>query len=130
MITVIAIDQQYDGHARDVAAKAISVGGLGRFVIVVDCDIDPTNEQDVLWAVATRCDPMDAVEIVRNCRSTVLDPLIPPEKKSLAGQPNSARAVLSACRPFSWRDRFPIVNRFGDEMRRAAERKWAAHFGK
>ena len=130
MITVIAIDQQYDGHARDVAAKAISVGGLGRFVIVVDSDIDPTNEQDVLWAVATRCDPMDAVEIVRNCRSTVLDPLIPPEKKSLAGQPNSARAVLSACRPFSWRDRFPIVNRFGDEMRRAAERKWAVHFGK
>jgi 4-hydroxy-3-polyprenylbenzoate decarboxylase len=130
MITVVAIDQQYEGHAKDVASKAIAVGGLGRFIIVVDSDIDPTNEQDVLWAVATRCDPMDAVDIVRNCRSTVLDPLIPPEKKSLAGQPNSARAVLNACRPFSWHDRFPIVNRFSDEKRREVARKWAADLAK
>jgi len=35
-----------------------------------------------------------------------------------------------ACRPFSWRERFPIVNRFGEEMRRAVERKWAADLAK
>ncbi|MBI4526256.1 MAG: UbiD family decarboxylase [Deltaproteobacteria bacterium] len=128
LLTVIAVDQQYEGHGKDVAAAAISVGGLGRFIIVVDSDIDPTNEQEVLWAVATRCDPLDAVEIVRNCRSTILDPLIPPEKKNLAGQPNSARAVLLACRPFSWRSRFPVVNRFSDEIRRAVGRKWADQF--
>jgi len=130
LITVIAIDQQYEGHAKDVAAAAISAGGLGRFVIVVDSDVDPTDEQEVLWAVATRCDPQDSIDIVRNCRSTVLDPLIPLEKKSLAGQPNSARAVLVACRPFAWRDRFPIVNRFSEEVRRVAERKWAADLSK
>jgi 4-hydroxy-3-polyprenylbenzoate decarboxylase len=130
MLTVIAIDQQYENQARDVANVAIQVGGLGRFIIVVDSDIDPSNEQEVLWALATRCDPQHAVEIVRNCRSTILDPLIAPEKKDLAGQPNSSRAVLVACRPYSWRERFPIVNRFDDEMRRAVERKWAADLPK
>jgi len=130
MLTVIAIDQQYENHAKDVANAAIQVGGLGRFIVVVDSDIDPTNEQEVLWALATRCEPQDAVEIVRNCRSTILDPLIAPEKKDLAGQPNSSRAVLVACRPYSWRERFPTVNRFGDEMRRAVERKWAADLPK
>jgi 4-hydroxy-3-polyprenylbenzoate decarboxylase len=127
-ITVVAIDQQYEGHAKDVASTAIAVGGLGRFVIVVDDDIDPSNEQEVLWALATRCEPQDAVEVVRNCRSTILDPLIPPEKKSLAGQPNSSRAILLACRPFAWRDRFPMVNRFGEEIRRNVREKWAAYF--
>jgi UbiD family decarboxylase len=130
MLTVIAIDQQYENHAKDVANAAIQVGGLGRFIVVVDSDIDPTNDQEVLWALATRCEPQDAIDIVRNCRSTILDPLIAPEKKDLAGQPNSSRAMLIACRPYSWRERFPTVNRFGDEMRRAVERKWAADLPK
>jgi 4-hydroxy-3-polyprenylbenzoate decarboxylase len=130
MLTVIAIDQQYENHARDVANAAIAAGGLGRFVVVVDDDIDPTDEQEVLWALATRCEPQDAVEIVRNCRSTILDPLIAPDKKNLAGQPNSSRAILIACRPFGWRDRFPIVNRFSDSIRRDVERKWAGELAK
>lgn len=127
-LTVIAIKQQYEGHANDIASVAIQVGGLGRFVIVVDDDIDPTSEQEVLWALATRCQPQDAVQIVPNCRSSVLDPLIPLEKKSIAKEPASSRGVLIACRPYSWRDRFPIVNRFGNEKREAVLKKWAPYF--
>lgn len=126
-LTVLAIKQQYEGHAKDVASVAIQVGGLGRFVIVVDDDIDPSNEQEVLWALATRCEPQDAVQIVPNCRSTVLDPLIPREKKSITKEPGSSRGVLIACRPYSWRDRFPLVNRFGDEKRKAVLEKWAQY---
>ena len=39
-----------------------SLGGAynGRFVVVVDDDIDPTSEFDVLWTMATRCDPESA----------------------------------------------------------------------
>lgn len=124
-LTVIAIKQQYEGHARDVASIAIQAGGLGRFVIVVDDDIDPSNEQEVLWALATRCEPQDAVQIVSNCRSAVLDPLIPRKKKSMAKELQSSRGVLIACRPYSWRDRFPLVNRFSEEKRKAVLEKWA-----
>ena len=126
-ITAIAIDQQYDGHARDVALTAMTAGALGRFVIVVDADIDLTNDQEVLWALATRCEPKDAVQIVPNCRGTNLDPLVPLEKKNMVEQANTARAALLACRPFSWRDRFPVVNRYGEEMRRVVLKKWAAY---
>lgn len=126
-ITVIAMDEQYEGHAKDTARTAIEVGGLGRFLIVVDSDIDPTNEQEVLWALATRCDPQVGLQIVENCRCNVLDPLIAPEARSRVPLTGS-RAVLVACRPFSWRDRFPLINRFGEEMRRAVQEKWAAYF--
>ena len=124
-VTVIAIDQQYENHAKDVAHAAIQAGGLGRFIVVVDSDIDPTNEQEVLWALATRCEPQDAVEIVRNCRSTILDPLIAPEKKDLAGQPNSSRAVLSVMpKPAAAFSALMITNSRPSWRRRAG--RWSA----
>ncbi len=36
---------------------------LGKITIVVDDDIDPTNEDDLWWAVATRCDPASSIDI-------------------------------------------------------------------
>lgn len=127
-ITVIAIDQQREGHAKEVAGTAIEVGGLGRFLIIVDGDIDPSNEQEVLWALATRCEPQDSVEVVQKCRSTLLDPLIAPGKRAPGEPLTTSRAVLIACRPFSWRERFPLVNRFNDELRRSVREKWSAYF--
>ena len=35
------------------------------FVVVVDEDIDPTNLFEVLWAMCTRCDPTEDIDIVR-----------------------------------------------------------------
>jgi len=127
-ITVISIDQQYEGHAKEVADTAIEVGGLGRFLLVVDGDIDPSKEQEVLWALATRCDPQDSVEIVKGCRSTLLDPLIPPGKRAEGEPLTTSRVVLLSCKPFSWREQFPMVNRFSDELRRSVQEKWAAYF--
>ena len=40
-----------------------------RWTIVVDDDIDPTNINDVIWAMCTRCDPREDVDIVRGCWS-------------------------------------------------------------
>jgi len=125
-IVVVAIDQQYEGHAKDVASTVFSLRGTGRFVIVVDADIDPSNEQEVLWALATRCNPQDAVQIVQNYPMTFIDPLGLPEDRKKVGQLKGSRAALLACRPFSWRDRFPVVNRFGEEVRQAVLKKWAA----
>ena len=54
-----------------VYGLAIFFGGayLGRYVIVVDDDIDPTNTFDVLWALASRSDPVESIEILRRCWS-------------------------------------------------------------
>ena len=58
--TVISLKQRYEGHARQAAAIALGVRatlGMGRFVILVDEDIDPSDLRDVFWAITSRCDP-------------------------------------------------------------------------
>ena len=57
---VVAIRQRYFGHANQaglVASQVNPTGYVGRYVVVVDDDIDPTDMQDVIWAMGTRTDP-------------------------------------------------------------------------
>src|SRR5437762_14314821 len=60
LFNIISIKQAYPGHGRqaELAAAQCAAGAyLGRYVIVVDDDIDPTSTFDVIWAIATRSDP-------------------------------------------------------------------------
>ncbi len=125
-LNVIAIEQKYAGHAKQVAMAAMSgaEGAYhGRFVIVVDDDIDPANDEDVLWALSTRCDPATAIEIVHNCWSTPADPTLPPDKRS-KGDFSNSRAIMLAVRPFHWRKDYPKVNRASDALREKTLKKW------
>ena len=36
------------------------------YYVTVDDDIDPTNQEEVLWAMCTRVDPTTAVDMVRD----------------------------------------------------------------
>ncbi len=126
LLTVVSIEQKYAGHAKQVAMAAMSgVEGayLGRFCIVVDEDIDPTNDEDVLWAMATRCDPATSIDIITGCWSSSVDPAISPERKA-KGDLTTSRAVVTACRPYHWRKEFPRVNRASDELRNRVLKKW------
>lgn len=125
-LLVIAIHQRYGGHARQAAHLALGAregGYLGRFVIVVDDDIDPSNMADVLWAMATRCDPETSIEIVRGCWSSPIDPRIPPDRRKQGDFTNS-RAVIDACRPFHWMNDFPKVHSLDPEERAKISEKW------
>lgn len=125
-LNVIAIEQKYAGHAKQVAMAAMSgaEGAYhGRFVIVVDDDIDCTNDEDVLWALSTRCDPATSIEIIHNCWSTPLDPTLPPEKRA-KGDFSNSRAIMLATRPYYWRKEFPKVNRASNELRDKTIKKW------
>src|SRR5256885_9628136 len=118
----VSIKQRYPGHARQagmVASYCHASAYLGRYVVVVDDDIDVTNTNDVLWAMATRSDPEADIEIVRRSWSGPLDPIIPRERKG-----HNSRAIIDACRPYEWRDQFPPVAESSPEVRRAAEAKW------
>jgi 4-hydroxy-3-polyprenylbenzoate decarboxylase len=125
-LCVISIKQEYAGHAKQVAMAAMSGlegGYMGRFTIVVDDDIDPSNVDDVLWAIATRCDPESSIEIIRGCWSVPVDPVMSPEKRA-AGDFTNSRAIIMACKPFHWMKDFPMVNRASDELRAATINKW------
>lgn len=109
-LTVVSVKQRYAGHAKQVAQAAMAGraggGNMGRFVIVVDDDVDPADEQQVLWALATRCDVERGIDVIRDCTSGYLDPVIPPQERA-AGRYTAARAIISACKPFGWIDQFP-----------------------
>jgi 4-hydroxy-3-polyprenylbenzoate decarboxylase len=62
-----------------------------------------------MWAVTSRSDPATSIDIIREAWSTPLDPSISPERKAKGDFTNS-RAVIDACRPYHWKDRYPIVN--------------------
>ena len=123
LLTIVSIKQRYPGHAKQagmVAAYCHAGGYLGRYVIVVDDDIDVTNTNDVLWALTTRSNPEIDLEIIRRSWSGPLDPIIPKGQKG-----HSSRAVIDACRPYEWMSDFPPVAESSPEVRRAAEEKWS-----
>jgi UbiD family decarboxylase len=127
MFNVIAIKQAYPGHARQaglLAAGCQSGSYLGRFVVVVDEDIDPTDMFDVMWAICTRCDPASDIEFVRRTWSGPLDPML-----DKASSTNS-RAIIDACRPFERRADFPIVARASPELRQQVRERFADILGK
>jgi UbiD family decarboxylase len=111
-LTAVSIKQRYPGHARQaghLAAMCRSVAYAGKYVVVVDDDVDVANLQDLMWAVCSRSDPATSIDIINDAWSTPLDPSISPEKKA-RGEYTNSRAIIDACRPFYWKDKYPIVN--------------------
>ena len=126
LFTAIAIKQRYAGHARQAALTASQCHAsayMGRFVVVVDDDIDVMNLEEVMWAICTRCDPEQDIDILRRCWSGPLDPIIPHGKKG-----HNSRAIIDATRPYEWRDQFPPVCTSSPELRAAVSKKWSQLF--
>ncbi|HEY3150570.1 MAG TPA: hypothetical protein VGK65_02785, partial [Candidatus Binatia bacterium] len=88
-----------------------------------DDDIDPTNQEEVLWAMCTRVDPATSVDIIRDAWTADLDPRVSPEKRE-AGDLTVGRMLINACKPFAWRGQFPKTNVFSAEERKMVENKW------
>jgi 4-hydroxy-3-polyprenylbenzoate decarboxylase len=93
------------------------------YYLAVDDDIDPTNLDEVLWAMCTRVDPSTAVDIIHGAWTADLDPRVSPARR-LAGDLTVGRMLINACRPYSWRDQFAKTNVFAPEDRRKVEAKW------
>ena len=126
MLVAVAIKQRYGGHARQVGhvAAQCHVGAYaGKYVVVVDEDIDVSNLEELTWAMLTRSDPATSIDIVPESWSTPLDPRISPQDRAIGNFRNS-RAIIDACRPFHWRNEFPKVNESPKEVQAEARKKW------
>jgi UbiD family decarboxylase len=107
-----------------VASQCHSGAYAGKYVIVVDEDIDPSDLEEVIWAVCTRSDPATSIEFIRRAWSTPLDPRLTPEQRA-AGDFTNSRALIDATLPWEWRESFPPVNVPPLGQRRAALDRWA-----
>src|SRR5690606_19595148 len=127
MFNVVSLKQKYPGHARQalhLAASCQSASYMGRFVVVVDEDVDPTNTFDVLWAISTRCDPSEDIEFIKRAWSGPLDPILTDSSGT------NSRALIDACRPFERLKDFPAVARASDGLRNAVAEKFKDQLGK
>jgi 4-hydroxy-3-polyprenylbenzoate decarboxylase len=112
MFIAVSLTTRYPGHAIQaghVAAQCGSGAYAGKYVVVVDDDVDPANLEEVVWAMALRSDPATSINIIHGARSTPLDPSIPPWEKAKGNYTNS-RAIIDACKPFHWKDEYPKIN--------------------
>ena len=126
MLLAVALEQRYPGHVKQaghIAAQCHVGAYAGRYIVVVDEDIDVSNLEDLMWAVCTRSDPATSIDIITGAWSTPLDPRIEPSEK-LKGNTTNSRAIIDACRPFHWRNEFPKVNRLTAEQMAAAREKF------
>jgi UbiD family decarboxylase len=124
-ITAISIKQKYGGHAKRAAMAMLgsTYGYHRRFIVIVDDDIDPSDIDQVLWALATRCDPATAIDVITEAWSTPLDPRITPEARAQRNFTNSV-AVINACQPYHWKDQYAKTCYFPEEVRRETYEKW------
>lgn len=122
LLTVVGIKQRYPGHAKQallIATGARATGYLGRLTVVVDEDIDVTDLNDVVWAILTRCNPSEQVDIIRRAWSGPLDPAIRQDLKGF-----NSRMLIDACRPYEWKDQFPHAIGPSVEIKRETREKW------
>ncbi len=122
---VVSIKQRYPGHAKQalLVASGCHTGGYHyTHTVVVDEDIDPTNIDEVLWAMGNRMSPATDVETIKRCWSTPLDSMI------RKGTPKEAcfqsRTLMDACKPYEWIDEFPKDYRLRKELREEVMKKW------
>jgi 4-hydroxy-3-polyprenylbenzoate decarboxylase len=123
LMTVVSLKQRYAGHAKRAALVAAAHSYMGRLVVVVDEDVDPSNLADVMWAITTRCEPSEQIDIVRNAWSSALDPRIPLEDK-LSGITSHSKAIIEAVRPFAWKDKYPPTSALTADEAKEIETKW------
>jgi 4-hydroxy-3-polyprenylbenzoate decarboxylase len=86
----------------------------------VDEDVDPTDTNQVLWAMATRCNPAEDIDILRNTWSTWLDPTQnPPEER-----PYGSKALINACKEHRYLPVFSKRSRLTREMYDRVAARW------
>ncbi len=122
----VSIKQRYHGHSTQVglvASQVNPVGYVGRWIVVVDDDIDPTDLNDVIWAMGTRCDPKSRTTLLDNCWSSRLDTLV-----TDYGKLTNSRMVIDACKPYERYDEFPKVAQTSKELAAEVRAKYPQLF--
>jgi UbiD family decarboxylase len=124
-MTVVSLEQRYAGHAAQVLALAAHVPGgayFTKWIIAVDEDIDPTDIDQVIWAMASRCNPIDDIDFSRNTWSTRLDPSQnPPEDR-----PYGSKALINACKEHRYLPVFSQRTALRREMYERVSARWAS----
>jgi UbiD family decarboxylase len=120
---VVSMEQKYAGHVSQVLSIASQVAAgayYTKWVVAVEEDVNPYDINQVLWAMSTRCNPVDDIDILRNTLSTWLDPTQNPANK----RPYGSKALINACREHKYLHQFAKRTRMRKETYDKIAEKW------
>lgn len=123
-MAVVSLKQQYAGHVAQVlalAAQCPAAAYYTKWIVAVDDDVDPTDLNQVLWALSTRCNPADNIDIQRHTWSTGLDPSQFPRE----ARPYGSKALIDACKPHRHLKEFPPSTCLRREVYEKVARRWS-----
>ena len=122
-MVIVSMKQQYAGHAAQVlalTAQCPAASYYTKWIIAVDEDVDPTDFDQVMWALSTRCNPSDDLDILRNTWSTGLDPSQhPPEAR-----PYGSKVLINACKQHRHIKEFPPSTLLRQNTYDRVTRRW------
>ena len=122
-MVVVSMQQQYAGHAAQVlalTAQCPAAAYYTKWIIAVDDDVDPTDFNEVMWALSTRCNPTDDLDVLRNTWSTGLDPSqYPPEPR-----PYGSKVLINACKPHRHIKQFPQATLLRQSVYERVAARW------
>jgi UbiD family decarboxylase len=123
-MVIVALKQQHAGHAAQVlalTAQCPAAAYFTKWIIAVDEDVDPTDFNQVMWALSTRCNPVDDLDVLRNTWSTGLDPSqYPPELR-----PYGSKALINACKPHRSIAHFPATTTLRRSTYERTVKRWS-----
>lgn len=121
---IVSLEQRYAGHAPQVLALAAQCPGgayYSKWIVAVDEDVDPSDINQVLWAMSTRCNPVEDIDILRQTWSTWLDPTQnPPEER-----PWGSKALINACMEHRYKDVFARRAKLARPVYEQVRSRWA-----
>ncbi len=102
LVGVASIRKSYEAQPNTIALGVLgsAAGQKIKVVIVVDDDIDIRNPTDVEWAVATRCELGQGLQVLGNLQGNPLDPTMP-ETARVTGSNLMQKLIVDATKPVS-----------------------------
>ncbi len=122
-MTVVSVEQQYAGHAKQAATLAAQCPGgayFSKFIVVVDEDVNPADTNQVIWAMATRWDAEQHTDKLTDTWSTPLDPARNPPQD----RPYGSQLLIDATKEHKYIDDFPPRTAVREEMYENVVDRW------
>ena len=126
MLHAVSITQRYPGHAVQAAHIGCAMRRLGLCVEIHRGGRRRHRRHQSraeLWAMLTRTDPKESIQFITGSWDSSADPALPPERRA-AGNFTHSVALINACKPWQWREKFPPTNTPSPEVARKAKEKF------
>jgi len=70
----VSIDKKVDGESKQAAFVVLGAVDMIKHVFVVDADVDVFDDRQMLWALATRVQADQDIDMIKNAKGNTLDP--------------------------------------------------------